>query len=184
MTTEPTEATAADVAPDLSSSADQLVSAARSQGVELTGPAGLLTGLTKQVLETALDVELTEHLGHDRHERSAGGNVRNGRTRKTVRTDVGDVRITVPQDRAGTFAPAVVPKHTRRLAGFDDAVLSLYAKGMTTGDIANRRSVHAPTATGAQQWCLVSTPGRLPDWSQYLREQPVTGSAGVASRFA
>lgn len=124
-------------APDLGSLADQLVNAARAQGVELTGPGGLLTGLTKQVLETALDVELTEHLGHDRHERSAAGNVRNGGTQKTVRTDVGDVRITVPRDRAGTFAPAVVPKHARRLAGFDDAVLSLYAKGMTTGDIAN-----------------------------------------------
>jgi Transposase and inactivated derivatives len=54
-----------------------------------------------------------------------------------VRTDVGEVRITVPRDRAGTFTPAVVPKHSRRLAGFDDAVLSLYAKGMTTGDISN-----------------------------------------------
>jgi putative transposase len=124
-------------APDLSELADQLVSAARTSGVELTGPGGLLTGLTKQVLETALDVELTEHLGHERHERSGAGNVRNGGSQKTVRTDVGDVRITVPRDRAGTFTPAVVPKHSRRLAGFDDAVLSLYAKGMTTGDIAN-----------------------------------------------
>jgi len=93
---------------------------------------------TKQVVETALDVELTEHLGYDRHERTGGGgNVRNGSTAKTVRTDVGDVRITVPRDRAGSFTPAVVPKHSRRLVGFDDAVLSLYAKGMTTGDIVN-----------------------------------------------
>ena len=61
----------------------------------------------------------------------------NGSTSKTVRTDVGDVRITVPRDRAGSFTPAVVPKHSRRLVGFDDAVLSLYAKGMTTGDIVN-----------------------------------------------
>lgn len=111
--------------PDLSVVADQLVAAARRQGVELTGPGGLLTGLTKQVLETALDVELTEHLGHERNERSGSGNVRNGTSPKTVRTDVGDVRITVPRDRAGSFAPVVVPKHSRRLAGFDDAVLSL-----------------------------------------------------------
>ena len=124
-------------APDLSVLADQLVGAARSQGVELTGPGGLLTGLTKQVLETALDVEMTEHLGHDRHDRSVTGNVRNGSTPKTVRTDVGDVTISVPRDRAATFAPVVVPKHARRLTGFDEAVLSLYAKGMTTGDIAN-----------------------------------------------
>jgi putative transposase len=122
---------------DLSAVAEQLVAAARTQGVELTGPGGLLTGLTKQVLETALDAELVEHLGHERGERSGSGNVRNGSSQKTVRTDVGEVRISVPRDRAGTFSPAVVPKHTRRLAGFDDAVLSLYAKGMTTGDIVN-----------------------------------------------
>jgi transposase-like protein len=122
---------------DLSAVAEQLVAAARTQGVELTGPGGLLTGLTKQVLETALDAELVEHLGHERGERSGSGNVRNGSSAKTVRTDVGEVRISVPRDRAGTFTPAVVPKHTRRLTGFDDAVLSLYAKGMTTGDIAN-----------------------------------------------
>ena len=139
MTTEINndESAAGATAIDLSDLADQLVAAARTSGVELTGPGGLLTGLTKQVLETALDVELTEHLGHERHERSGGGNVRNGGSQKTVRTDVGEVRITVPRDRAGTFTPAVVPKHSRRLAGFDDAVLSLYAKGMTTGDIAN-----------------------------------------------
>ena len=88
--------------PDLSALADRLVAAARTQGVELTGPGGLLTGLTKQVLETALDVELSEHLGHDRGERSGSGNVRNGSSQKTVRTDVGEVRLTVPRDRAGT----------------------------------------------------------------------------------
>jgi putative transposase len=139
MTTEITKGQAAgeESTPDLSVVADQLVAAARRQGVELTGPGGLLTGLTKQVLETALDVELTEHLGHERNERSGSGNVRNGNSHKTVRTDVGDVRITVPRDRAGSFAPAVVPKHSRRLAGFDEAVLSLYAKGLTTGDITN-----------------------------------------------
>jgi putative transposase len=139
MTTEITKGQAAgeESTPDLSVVADQLVAAARRQGVELTGPGGLLTGLTKQVLETALDVELTEHLGHERNERSGSGNVRNGNSHKTVRTDVGDVRITVPRDRAGSFAPAVVPKHSRRLAGFDEAVLSLYPKGLTTGDITN-----------------------------------------------
>lgn len=125
------------VQPDLSALAEQLVATARTRGVELTGPGGLLTGLTRQVLETALGAELDEHLGHERGERSESGNVRNGSSAKTVRTDIGEVRISVPRDRAGTFAPTVVPKHSRRLAGFDDAVLSLYAKGMTTGDIAN-----------------------------------------------
>jgi len=125
--------------PDLAELADELVAAARGQGVELTGPGGLLTGLTRRVLETALEVEMADHLGYDRHDRAGHGtgNSRNGSTGKTVRTDVGEVRIAVPRDRAGTFTPAVVPKHARRLGGFDAAVVSLYAKGMTTGDIAN-----------------------------------------------
>jgi putative transposase len=100
-------------APDLSALAEQLVAAAHTERIELTGPGGLLSGLTKQVLETALDVELGDHLGHDRGERSGSGNVRNGSSDKTVRTDVSEVRISVPRDRAGTFAPVVVPKHTR-----------------------------------------------------------------------
>ena len=90
MTTEITDQPAGESTPDLSELADQLVTAARTSGVELTGPGGLLTGLTKQVLETALDVELTEHLGHERHERSGGGNVRNGGSQKTVRTGTPD----------------------------------------------------------------------------------------------
>lgn len=118
--------------------AEQLVAAARERGVALTGPGGLLTGLTKRVLETALEEEMTEHLGHESGGvPGAGGNMRNGHSQKTVRTEVGDVRVRVPRDRAGEFEPAIVPKHARRLAGFDDAVLSLYAKGMTTGDIVN-----------------------------------------------
>jgi putative transposase len=125
--------------PGLALLAGRLVEAARSGGVGLTGPGGLLTGLTKQVLETALAVEMADHLGYEPHDPSGhgSGNSRNGSTTKTVRTDIGEVQIQVPRDRAGTFAPMVVPKHQRRLAGFDEAVISLYAKGMTTGDIAN-----------------------------------------------
>jgi transposase-like protein len=123
----------------LSALAEALVFAARSQGVQLTGPGGMLTGLTKQVMERALQVEMADHLGYEPGDPAGhgSGNSRNGTTAKTVRTDIGDVRIDVPRDRAGTFSPAVIPKHQRRIAGFDDAVLSLYAKGMTTGDIAN-----------------------------------------------
>ncbi len=117
--------------------AQALVAAAREQGVALTGPGGLLSGLTRQVLESALEAELTAHLGHSPGEPAVGGNVRHGYTSKTVRTEIGDVSIRVPRDRAGSFEPAIVPKHSRRLTGFDDAVISLYAKGMTTGDIAN-----------------------------------------------
>ncbi len=80
---------------------------------------------------------MADHLGYDRHDRAGhgSGNSRNGWTGKTLRTDVGDVRIAVPRDRAGTFLPAVVPKHSRRLTGFDEAVVSLYAKGITTGTL-------------------------------------------------
>jgi putative transposase len=128
--------------PGLAALAERLVAAARTQGVQLTGPGGLLTGLTKQVLETALEVEMAEHLGYERGDPSGhgSGNARNGTTPKTLRTDIGEVRLDVPRDRAGTFAPIVVPKHQRRLTGFDEAVISLYAKGMTTGDIAKHLS--------------------------------------------
>jgi putative transposase len=123
-----------DVERDL---AEQLVERARAEGVELTGPDGLLTGLTKRVLETALEVELTDHLGYEPHDPAGRGtgNSRNGKTTKKVHTDVGPVEISIPRDRAGTFEPQVVPKHARRLEGFNEAIVSLYGKGMTTGDI-------------------------------------------------
>ena len=128
--------------PGLAVLAERLVAAARTQGVQLTGPGGLLNGLTKQVLETALQVEMADHLGYERGDPAGqrSGNSRNGSTPKTLRTDIGEVTVDIPRDRAGTFAPVVVPKHQRRLVGFDDAVISLYAKGMTTGDIANHLS--------------------------------------------
>ena len=128
--------------PDVAAVADQLVATAREQGIDLTGPNGLLTGLTRQVLQSALEAELTEHLGYDPGDRvgKQTPNSRNGSTPKTVRTEIGDLTIQVPRDRAGTFAPVVVPKHQRRIAGFDEAVISLYAKGMTTGDIAKHLS--------------------------------------------
>lgn len=94
--------------PDMSDVAEQLVIQAREQGVQLTGSDGLLTALTRQVLETALQTELAEHLGHEHGQPPVGdgGNVRNGSTLKTVRTDIGDVQINVPRDRHGTFEPA------------------------------------------------------------------------------
>ncbi|WFE53631.1 IS256 family transposase [Micromonospora sp. WMMD1155] len=119
--------------------AAELVRAAKEQGLSLTGPDGLLKQLTKTVLETALNEEMTEHLGYEKHE-SAGvesGNVRNGTRAKTVLTDAsGPVQIDVPRDRAGTFEPQIVRKRQRRLSGVDEVVLSLYAKGLTTGEIS------------------------------------------------
>jgi transposase-like protein len=119
--------------------AEELVRRARDQGLSLTGPDGLLKQLTKVVIETALDQELTEHLGHERNTPSGNesGNVRNGSRPKTVLTEgTGQVGIEVPRDRDGTFEPQIVKKRQRRLNGVDEIVLSLYAKGLTTGEIS------------------------------------------------
>jgi putative transposase len=119
--------------------AAEMVRRAREQGLSLTGPDGLLKQLTKTVLETALNQELTEHLGHDKNGKAdpQSGNVRNGTRPKTVLTEAsGQVGIEVPRDRAGTFEPQIVRKRQRRLTGVDEIVLSLYAKGLTTGEIS------------------------------------------------
>ena len=119
--------------------ARELVRRAREQGLSLTGPDGLLKQLTKTVLESALNEELTEHLGHEKNGRAdpGAGNVRNGSRQKTVLTEAtGQVQIDVPRDRAGTFEPQIVRKRQRRLNGVDEIVLSLYAKGLTTGEIS------------------------------------------------
>ena len=118
--------------------AEELVERARSEGVELVGPGGLLTGLTKTVLETALEAELDDHLGYPKHAASGRdkGNSRNGSRSKTLLTEVGEVEIAVPRDRDGSFEPRIVKKRQRRLAGVDELVISLAAKGLTTGEIA------------------------------------------------
>ncbi|MEN8234179.1 MAG: IS256 family transposase [Actinomycetota bacterium] len=96
-----------------------------------------MTGLVRQVLQTGLGVEMADHLGYDRYaiEGRGSGNSRNGYSPKTVTTEVGKVDLLVPRDRAGTFEPQTVPKHQRRLDGLTGNVISLYAKGLTTGDI-------------------------------------------------
>jgi transposase-like protein len=117
-----------------------MVADAKARGLELTGPDGLLKLFTKNVLEAALNEEMTEHLGHDKNRTEAGrqsANVRNGIRSKTVVSDAaGEVRIDVPRDREGTFEPHIVKKRQRRLSGVDEVVLSLYAKGLTTGEIS------------------------------------------------
>jgi putative transposase len=117
--------------------AQQLVDRARSEGVALTGEDGLLTSMVKEVLQAGLDVEMSEHLGYEPYE-SVGrgsGNSRNGSYPKTVKRDVGPVELQIPRDLQGTFEPVTVPKHVRRLEGLGANVLSLYAKGLTTGEI-------------------------------------------------
>ena len=117
--------------------AELLVARARAEGVELTGNGGLLTGLVRQVLQTGLEVEMAEHLGYERHAPAGRGtpNSRNGSSPKRVKTDIGEVDLRVPRDRAGTFEPVTVPKHQRRLEGLSGNVISLYAKDLTTGEI-------------------------------------------------
>ncbi|MBO2448202.1 IS256 family transposase [Actinomadura barringtoniae] len=117
--------------------AAELIERAKAEGVSLVGPDGLLAGITKTLLQAALEAEMAEHLGYDKGERSAQatGNHRNGTSPKTVSTEVGPVQIQVPRDRAGGFEPQIVPKHARRVNGFDESIISLYAKGLTTGEI-------------------------------------------------
>ncbi len=117
-----------------------MIADAKARGLALTGPDGLLKLFTKSVLETALAEEMTEHLGHEKNrapvEREST-NVRNGSRSKTVVSEAaGEVEIAVPRDREGTFEPQIVKKRQRRLSGVDEIVLSLYAKGLTTGEIS------------------------------------------------
>jgi putative transposase len=118
--------------------AELLVEQAQAQGVNLVGSGGLLADVTKRVLELGLEVEMTDHLGYDKHDVIGRdhGNFRNGTRSKTVLTDIGPIEISVPRDRDGTFSPTTVRKRQRRLEGVDAMVLSLTARGMTTGDVA------------------------------------------------
>ena len=120
---------------------DALMSQVRSGGLELLGEQGVVAQLTKRILERALDEELTEHLGYERHAVAGrgSGNSRNGSTPKRLLTEIGAVELDVPRDRAGSFQPKIVPKGTTRLAKFNDNIVALYAQGMSTRDI--RRTI-------------------------------------------
>jgi putative transposase len=105
---------------------------------DITGPDGLIKQLTKALVERAMQAEMTEHLGYesgDKGEKKAD-NRRNGKSKKTLRSDQGPLEIEVPRDREGSFEPEIVPKHQREFKGFDDKILSMYARGMTTREIA------------------------------------------------
>jgi putative transposase len=104
---------------------------------DILGEQGLLKQFTQAVLERVLSAELTQHLGYERHDPAGygSGNSRNGTTEKTLKGKSGELTIEVPRDRNGTFEPQMVPKHQRRFDGFDDKILSMYARGMTTRDI-------------------------------------------------
>ncbi len=104
---------------------------------DLIGEEGLLKHLTKLVVERALEAELSEHLGHEKNGSVANesGNTRNGKSRKTLKGEFGELPIEVPRDRHGSFEPKLVTKHQTRWAGFDDKIISLYARGMTVREI-------------------------------------------------
>jgi Transposase, Mutator family/Transposase len=106
------------------------------EGEEITGPGGLLSQLAGRVIQTALETELTDHLGHPPGGVPAGANVRNGSGAKTVSTDLGPVEVRTPRDRDGSFEPQLVAKRQTRRAGLDDKILGLYAGGMSVRDIS------------------------------------------------
>jgi putative transposase len=115
---------------------DELLAGARSEE-EIAGPGGLLGQLTKRLVERAMEVELTDHLGYEHGESPPGGtaNTRNGSTPKTLATEHGEVRIETPRDRDGSFEPKIVRKRQRRFEGFDDKIIALYSRGLSTRDI-------------------------------------------------
>jgi putative transposase len=115
---------------------DELLAGAKTEE-EIVGPSGLLSQLTKRLVERALEVELTDHLGYERHQEPPGGagNTRNGSTPKTLSTEHGPVDVRTPRDRDGSFEPQLVRKRQRRFEGFDEKILALYSRGMSTRDI-------------------------------------------------
>jgi len=115
---------------------DKLVSRVKTQD-DLSGPNGIIRMLYKTIVERALGAELDNHLGFDKNDPAGkgSGNSRNGKGKKTLKSDLGEIPIATPRDRNGTFEPLLVPKRERRVKVMDDAILTLYARGMTTRDI-------------------------------------------------
>ena len=104
---------------------------------DVIGENGLLKRLTMRVLERAMNAELSDHLGYEKHDPAGyhSRNSRNGTTSKTLRGNFGTVELETPRDRAGTFEPKIVAKGQTRFTGFDDKIISMYARGMSTREI-------------------------------------------------
>jgi putative transposase len=104
---------------------------------DIIGEHGLLKELTKALLERAMQAEITEHLGYEKHDQAGNnsGNSRNGKTTKALKGDFGEMPLETPRDRNGTFEPKIVAKGQTRFTGFDDKIISMYARGMSTREI-------------------------------------------------
>ena len=144
-----TDRAARDVVAELTSSGalDELFAKIDAGDIELTGDGGLVPGLIKAALERGLQAELTDHVGYEKGAAEAGEftNSRNGTSTKTIASEIGDIELAIPRDREGSFTPRLIPKHSRRLGGLDDMIISLYAGGMTIRDIQH----HLATTIGA-----------------------------------
>jgi putative transposase len=150
---------------DKQSVAEQLVAQAREKGIELVGPNGLLSELTKRVFETALEAGMSDHLGYDKHHPTGRnhGNSRNGLRAKTVLTEIGPVEIEVPRDLDASFQPKIVKKRQRRLTGVDQIVLSWHHPG--------------------PPWHLSGSEDAPPVWPHLRRASPFIGDVPGAARL-
>lgn len=137
MTTTDSEISVVDKPVIDDATLDRLMAQVDRDGLELLGPNGVLTELTSRIMNRALEVEMSDHLGYEKGDPAGhgSGNNRNGTSPKMVLTDAGAVPVEVPRDRNGEFDPKLIPKHARRLEGFNDIVLSLVSRGMTTRDV-------------------------------------------------
>jgi Transposase, Mutator family len=150
---------------------------------EITGPGGLLTQLAGRVIESALGAELSEHLGYPPGQAPPGGagNVRNGSTPKTLKTELGEVPVRTPRDRQGSFDPQLVGKRQTRLAGLDERVLDMYAGGMTSAisprigsaSMASRSAATRSAGSPTRCW-RTSPPGGRGRWRRSIRSSTST----------
>jgi len=179
----------------------RLAGRARAGGLQLTGEGGLLAQLTKRLVESALEGEITDHLGYDRHDAAGrdGGNSRNGHRAKTVLTEVGPVQVDVPRDHDATFEPKIVAKRQRRLSGVDELVISLSAKGLTTTSIpigtevkrarvpgsrvggSRRRAGGSRAGSGRRRSGAPRRPSRLSARNTAARTGPTPGICWIAT---
>jgi Transposase, Mutator family len=174
--------------------ADQLLARAQAEGIELLGPDGLLSQVTKAVLERALAEEMTEHLGYEKHDPAGrgSGNSRNGVTGKTLLTDIGGVELAVPRDRNGSFDPQIVRKGQTRLDVFNQRIIALYTSGTQRQQCPEAAALIAGEALCGLELvsrrgtdvalcrCIGAVPGSAPDLTTTTRYVP--RGAGQANK--